>query len=42
MIIIADIRLVIEIMRIVGSYWLGGWTYRVVKLNPLGYGVIRG
>ena len=42
MIIIVDIRLVIDIMRTDGFYWLGGWTDRDVKHNPLGYGVIRG
>ena len=42
MIIIADIMLVIEIMRTVGFDWLGGWTDRAVKLNPLGYRFIRG
>ena len=42
MIIIDDIRLVIEIMRTIGFDWFGGWTYRAVKLKPLGYGVIRG
>ena len=42
MIIIVDISLVIEIMRTVGFDWLGGGRDGVVKLNPLGYGIIRG
>ena len=42
MIIIADIRLVIVIMRTLGFDWLGSFTNRAVTLNQLDYGVIKG